>query len=94
MTSLTVSGQRAVDKETGEVTEESVVAEVGPELEIAPPNIDVVVKHAWIMWISWSIFGFVQIGSNRWFFTYWKQAQIIHTLSGWAIVIATLVAGF
>jgi hypothetical protein len=38
--------------------------------------------HGLIMWISWSIFAFVQIGSVRWFGEYWKYNQLLHSISG------------
>jgi hypothetical protein len=42
------------------------------------------------MWISWFIFGFVMISTNRWFKEFWKVSQYIHTISGLLITFVTL----
>jgi hypothetical protein len=42
------------------------------------------------MWISWFIFGFVMIATNRWFKEFWMVSQYIHTISGLIITALTL----
>ena len=47
--------------------------------------------HGWCLWWAWSLFGLVQIGSNRWFKgVAWKQAMWIHRVSG-AVILAITV---
>ena len=42
------------------------------------------------MWISWFVFGFVMIATNRWFKEFWMVSQYIHTISGLIITALTL----
>ena len=79
--------------EEGNLTGESEVAEVGSVVVTKPHKKNNAIRHGLIMWISWTIFGFIQIGTLRWFGEYWRYNQIIHSLSGWFIVIMTLISG-
>jgi len=45
--------------------------------------------HGLMMWISWFVFGFVQLASNRWFIHISKNLPIIHALSGLFITFCT-----
>ena len=54
---------------------------------------EVVLRHGLIMWTSWFIFGFFQIGSQRW----WKKelnSPMLHSVFGILVTVATLFAAF
>ena len=51
------------------------------------------IYHGWVLGISWIGFGFIMIGTNRWFFRYWKYNQLIHSVTGIIIFILTLIYG-
>ena len=38
------------------------------------------------MWISWFIFGFIMIATNRWFSYLTNKTGYIHAFFGWAIL--------
>jgi hypothetical protein len=50
--------------------------------------------HGLIMWISWFVFGFVQIASNRWFMHLSKSLFAVHFISGLLIMAATIYCVF
>jgi len=46
-----------------------------------------------MMWISWFLLGFVQIGSARWFARHWKTANNVHWLAGIVVTLFTAIDG-
>jgi hypothetical protein len=42
------------------------------------------------MHVSWFVFGFLMIATNRWFKEFWMVSQYIHTISGSIITALTL----
>ncbi|CDW84971.1 cytochrome b5-like heme steroid binding domain containing protein [Stylonychia lemnae] len=57
-------------------------------------SFDFYVYHGWLMWVSWGLFGLIQLASNRYLKMYWKVNMWVHRLSGSIIWILTLVFGF
>jgi hypothetical protein len=51
-------------------------------------------NHGLIMWISWFIFGLVQIASNRWFMHLSQYMPALHTLSGLLILASSFYCVF
>lgn len=49
--------------------------------------------HGASMWTSWCLFGFIMLGSNRWFLHYWKYNVMIHITTGILLTSITIVAG-
>ena len=45
------------------------------------------------MWTAWFLLGFIQIGTGRWFARFWKKANMVHSLTGIAITLITLIEG-
>ena len=53
-------------------------------------NLDAMIIHAWIQWVAWGIFGFVQLLSAR-FMKNLPFAMWIHTLSGIFVCVVSFV---
>ena len=49
--------------------------------------------HAIFLFLSWNIFGFIMIGSARWWIHYFRISYIIHTGFGLVITGFTLWLG-
>ena len=47
--------------------------------------------HGWLLWSAWSIFGLIQVSSNRYFKgACWKRTMMMHRISGMVILVLTL----
>jgi hypothetical protein len=45
------------------------------------------------MSISWLLFALVLVATNRWFKHWWKVSQLMHTVAGSLVTIATTLSG-
>lgn len=56
-------------------------------------DFSIYLKHGWLMWAAWGILGLLQFASMRYLKVFWRVNRIIHVISGFSILIITLVMG-
>ena len=49
--------------------------------------------HGWMMWLSWGIFGYVMIASQRYLRHKWKLAIWLHSTCGTACFLINIIYG-
>ena len=50
--------------------------------------------HGYVLWFIWTIFGMIQLMTNRYMKSYWKHNIWIHRMSGTTILVTTLIYAF
>lgn len=50
--------------------------------------------HGWIMWVAWSVLGWLMVATKRYMSHNWLVGQMIHSLCGYFITLATFVEFF
>jgi len=49
--------------------------------------------HAWLMWVTWGVLGFLQLISNRYLKSQWSWHLWMHRITGTLILLSTLILG-
>ena len=55
---------------------------------------NLVIAHGCFMWITWTILGLVQLGTNRWYSYVTNRGQYIHAAFGFTILAMTMAVAF
>ena len=49
--------------------------------------------HGYILWAVWTLFGIIQLLTNRYLKEYWKHAMWVHRVSGTVVLTTTAIYG-
>ena len=56
-------------------------------------NLDFFFIHGWLMWAAWTVFGLIQVASNRYLKPFWRVSMWVYRISGALILLITAILG-